>query len=182
MLFGSVEDTRVELQITSLCLYFLLMKTFTQVISMGRWWEYHSACIYIYYTFLHDYTCRSGTILTWDYWCLLSKYNFTCVGNIIENQISLLLLEILVRSERNKDLKKQYLAPEILDNLLKKWSNSQYCTWPSYLLHSTVYFYRSHYICSRWTLMIRLKENMPLMIQSSCNFCMIKLLIIGFHK
>ncbi|XP_032932280.1 uncharacterized protein C18orf25 homolog isoform X4 [Catharus ustulatus] len=34
VLFGSVEDTRVELQITSLCLYFLLMKTFTQVISM----------------------------------------------------------------------------------------------------------------------------------------------------
>ncbi|XP_039945039.1 protein ARK2N-like isoform X2 [Hirundo rustica] len=34
VLFGSVEDTRVELQITSLCLYFLLMKTFTQVIFM----------------------------------------------------------------------------------------------------------------------------------------------------
>lgn len=55
----------LELQITRLCLYFLLMKTFTQVILWVGDKEYHSACIYIYYTFLHDYTCRSGTILTW---------------------------------------------------------------------------------------------------------------------
>lgn len=57
-------------QITSFCLYFLLMKTFRQVISMGRW--YHSACTHTLNTFLHDYTCRSGTILTWLLTCCLN--------------------------------------------------------------------------------------------------------------
>lgn len=65
-------------QIASLCLYFLLMKTFTQVIL---WVGDQNITLHVYAfysTFLHDYTCWSGTILTWFF--LLTKHNLTSIN------------------------------------------------------------------------------------------------------